>query len=73
MRVAKATGLAAILGLGMELVQFFIPDRGPTTTDVFNFAAGGAIGSIVYIWVSHYDIVHPSAQCPETSDSVAQV
>jgi VanZ family protein len=54
-RVAKATGLAALLGLGMELVQFFIPDRGPTTTEVVCFAAGGAIGTIVHIWVTLHD------------------
>ncbi len=48
----KAAALATALGLFMEGVQFFLPDRGPTTTDVLSFTCGGAAGVSIYLLVN---------------------
>lgn len=44
-RVAKAAIVCGTLGLGLELLQLFIPGRSPGTSDVLCFAAGGALGA----------------------------
>jgi len=46
--MGKAALAAGVLGLALELGQFFLPARVPSATDVFCFALGGAIGA----WVS---------------------
>jgi len=43
----SAVGTGA-LGLGLELLQFLLPGRVPSTTDVLTFALGGAVGAWVY-------------------------
>ena len=47
-RMLKGASAAGLLGLVLELGQFFLPRRVPSATDVFCFALGGAIGA----WVS---------------------
>ena len=44
-RIAKAAIVCGTLGLGLELLQLFIPGRSPGTSDVLCFAAGGAFGA----------------------------
>ena len=46
-RILKAALLAGCLGLVLEFGQFFL-DRVPSTTDVFCFAVGGALGHWLY-------------------------
>ncbi len=48
-RILRAGLLAGGLGLVLELGQFFLP-RVPSATDVFCFAAGGALGAVAYLY-----------------------
>ena len=46
-RAVIAAFCAGLVGLALELGQFLLPDRTPSLTDVFCFAAGGASGSLL--------------------------
>ena len=46
--ILKAALLTGCFGLSLEVGQFFL-DRVPSTTDVFCFAVGGALGSWVHV------------------------
>jgi len=47
-QVVRGAMWAGLIGLVSELVQFLLPSRTPSLTDVFCFAAGGAIG----VWLA---------------------
>lgn len=44
---ARAAFWAGTLGLVLELGQFLVPGRHPTTGDILCFAVGGAVGSLI--------------------------
>lgn len=46
-RACLVAAFTGAIGLVLELGQFFVPGRIPSVTDVFCFAAGGLVGSIV--------------------------
>lgn len=46
-RALRAAVFAGLLGVVLELGQFLLPDRIPSVTDVFCFAVGGAMGSLL--------------------------
>jgi len=47
-RMWRSALLAGCVGTGIELLQFFIPGRVPSTTDIFCYTVGGALGGWVY-------------------------
>jgi hypothetical protein len=47
-QLLKSVALSGVLGLAIELVQFLLPERVPSTTYLFAFVLGGALGTIVY-------------------------
>ena len=47
-RMAYGALLTGLVGVGVEGLQFFIPGRVPSTTDVFCYALGGALGGWAY-------------------------
>ena len=45
--VLAGAAIGGAMGLALECCQFFLPGRTPSTTDVFSFALGGAVGGWV--------------------------
>jgi VanZ family protein len=48
-RLLKAAVLATAVGLAMELPQFLLREREPSTTHVFVFTIGGLVGALAYV------------------------
>ncbi|MCX5683905.1 MAG: hypothetical protein NT049_09500, partial [Planctomycetota bacterium] len=49
-RLLKAAALATAVGLAMELPQFLLREREPSTTHVFVFTIGGLVGALAYVF-----------------------
>jgi VanZ family protein len=49
-RLLKAAVLATAVGLAMELPQFMLREREPSTTHVFVFTIGGLVGALAYVF-----------------------
>jgi VanZ family protein len=48
-RLWKGAAVATALGLALELPQFLLRDREPSTTHVFLFTLGGLVGALAYM------------------------
>jgi VanZ family protein len=48
-RLWKGAAVATVLGLALELPQFLLAEREPSTTHVFLFAVGGLVGALAYM------------------------
>ena len=49
-RLLQAAILATAVGFAMELPQFLLRERKPSTTHVFVFAIGGLVGALAYVF-----------------------
>lgn len=49
-RIVGWSLLAGLAGASMEALQFLLPTRSPTTTDVFSFMIGGGLGA--WLWAA---------------------
>jgi hypothetical protein len=51
--VVATTVLCGVFSLALESLQVFLPTRDSSTTDVITNLLGGAIGAVLYRWVTH--------------------
>jgi len=73
-RLLAAAFVTGALGAALEAAQFLLPDyavgrtivpgRTPSTSDVFCYAAGGALGALVWTMVSHAGPALPPYEQP---------
>jgi glycopeptide antibiotics resistance protein len=59
-RLWKGAAVATVLGLALELPQFLLREREPSTTHVFLFTLGGLVGALAYM-------LAPAAGRPSTA------
>lgn len=63
--MALAAGFAAVFSLGMELLQFFIPNRVASLYDLLANAAGALVGSMVFLDPLYSTVTRPLGQLRE--------
>ena len=65
--IAKAIALATALSLGMELMQFFIPNRVASVYDLIANASGALVGSLVFADPFYSMVTRPLGELREST------